>query len=110
MILVEAVPPEVTSYIHQTLTIPVLSIGAGPHCDGQLLIVSDMIGQFQAFTAKFVKKYCNVAEVIIKAMSEYCEEVRSGDFPGDEHCYHMIEGEEPKFLEIMREMHHKSTR
>ena len=103
MILVEAVPPEVTSYIHQTLTIPVLSIGAGPHCDGQLLIVSDMIGQFQAFTAKFVKKYCNVAEVIIKAMSEYCEEVRSGDFPGDEHCYHMIEGEEPKFLEIMRE-------
>ena len=101
MILVEAVPPEVTRYIHQTLTIPVLSIGAGPHCDGQLLIVSDMIGQFQAFTAKFVKKYCNVAEIIIKAMSEYCEEVRAGSFPGDEHCYRMLEGEEPKFLKLM---------
>jgi len=102
MLLVEAVPPEVTRYIHQTLTIPVLSIGAGPHCDGQLLIVSDLIGQFQAFTAKFVKKYCNVAEIVIKAMSEYCEEVRAGVFPGDEHCYRMLEGEEPKFLELMR--------
>lgn len=102
MILVEAVPPEVTRYIHQILTIPVLSIGAGPHCDGQLLIVSDMIGQFQAFTPKFVKKYSNVAEVITKAMSEYCEDVRSGNFPGPEHCYRMVEGEEAKFLEMMQ--------
>jgi 3-methyl-2-oxobutanoate hydroxymethyltransferase len=102
MILVEAVPPEVTRYIHQKLSIPVLSIGAGPHCDGQLLIVSDLIGQFQAFTPKFVKKYCNVAEIITKAMSEYCEDVRAGKFPGDEHCYRMIEGEEPKFLKRMQ--------
>ena len=63
LLLVEAVPPEVTRYIHQILSIPVLSIGAGLHCDGQLLIVSDLIGQFQAFTPKFVKQYCNVAEV-----------------------------------------------
>lgn len=102
MILVEAVPPEVTRFIHQKLSIPVLSIGAGPHCDGQLLIVSDLIGQFQAFTPKFVKKYCNVADVIVKAMSEYCEDVRTGKFPGEEHCYRMIEGEEPKFLKLMQ--------
>ncbi len=55
MLLVEAVPPEVTRYIWETLDIPVMSIGAGPYCDGQLLIVSDLIGQFQAFTPKFVK-------------------------------------------------------
>jgi 3-methyl-2-oxobutanoate hydroxymethyltransferase len=102
MILVEAVPPEVTRYIHQKLSIPVLSIGAGLHCDGQLLIVSDLIGQFQAFTPKFVKKYCNVADVITRAMSAYCEDVRAGKFPGDEHCYRMIEGEEPKFLKLMQ--------
>jgi len=102
MLLVEAVPPEVTRYIHRSLTIPVLSIGAGPHCDGQLLIVSDMIGQFQAFTAKFVKKYSNVAEIITKAMSEYCEDVRSGTFPDYEHCYRMLEGEENRFLELMQ--------
>lgn len=102
MLLVEAVPPEVTAYITQTLTIPVLSIGAGPHCDGQLLIVSDLIGQFQAFTPKFVKKYCNVAEVITNAMKAYCEDVRAGKFPGEEHCYRMIEGEHAKFMARMK--------
>ncbi len=102
MLLVEAVPPEVTAYITEKLSIPVLSIGAGPHCDGQLLIVSDLIGQFQAFTPKFVKKYCNVAEVITEAMKAYCEEVRTGKFPGEEHCYRMIGGEHDKFLALMK--------
>ena len=89
-------------YITETLQIPVLSIGAGPQCDGQLLIVSDMIGQFQAFTPKFVKKYGNVAEVVTKAMQDYAQEVRAGRFPGDEHCYKMIAGEEEKFLALMK--------
>lgn len=97
MILLEAIPPEVADYITRTLNIPVLSIGAGLDCDGQLLIVSDMIGQFQAFTPKFVKKYCNVAEIITKAMQEYVAEVRENKFPQDEHCYHMLSGELEKF-------------
>lgn len=102
MLLLEAVPPEVGGFITQKLKIPVLSIGAGPDCDGQLLIVSDLIGQFQAFTPKFVKKYCNVAEVIVKAMREYCDDVRAGKFPTDEHCYKMLKGEKEKFLEIVK--------
>ena len=101
LLLVEAVPPEVTAYITKTLTIPVLSIGAGLPCDGQLLIVSDMIGQFQAFTPKFVKKYANVAEVITNAMKEYVQEVKDSKFPGDEHTYKMVPGEEEKFLKLM---------
>ena len=102
MLLVEAVPPEVMKYIWKALTIPVLSIGAGPHCDGQLLIVSDLIGQFQAFTPKFVKKYCNVAEIITSAMENYVKEVKAGSFPSeDAHCYHMLEGEGIKFKELM---------
>lgn len=60
---------------------PVLSIGAGLGCDGQLLIVSDIIGQFQACTPKFVKKYANVAEVITNATREYVNEVKVGTFP-----------------------------
>jgi 3-methyl-2-oxobutanoate hydroxymethyltransferase len=98
MILLEAIPPEVGKYITENLTIPVLSIGAGLHCDGQLLIVSDTIGQFQAFTPKFVKKYCNVAQMVTNAMKEYVAEVRAGEFPEAEHCYNMIAGEEEKFL------------
>lgn len=101
MLLVEAIPPEVGKYITDSLDIPVLSIGGGPYCDGQLLIVSDAIGQFQAFTPKFVKKYCNVAEMVTEAMKTYVAEVRAGEFPREEHCYKMIAGEEEKFLHLM---------
>ncbi len=102
MLLLEAVPPEVGGFITRRLSIPVLSIGAGMHCDGQLLIVSDLIGQFQAFTPKFVRKYCNVAEVVTSAMKEYAADVRAGRFPEDEHCYHMLEGEYGKFEEMVK--------
>ena len=101
MLLIEAVPPEVAGFITEKLKIPVLSIGAGAQCDGQLLIVSDLIGQFTAFTPKFVKKYAAVAEVITNAMREYIKDVRTGAFPADEHCYHMIKGEEEKFKKLM---------
>jgi 3-methyl-2-oxobutanoate hydroxymethyltransferase len=101
-LLVEAVPPEVTAYITKTLEIPVYSIGAGLECDGQLLIVSDLIGQFQAFTPKFVKKYCNVAETITEAMRQYAADVKAKRFPTEEHCYRMIAGEEEKFFQLMK--------
>lgn len=103
MLLVEAVPPEVSEYIADVLTIPVFSIGAGKKCDGQLLIVSDLIGQFQAFTPKFVKKYCDVATMITDAMKAYCTDVREGRFPEDKHCYHMVDGEKEKFLGQMKQ-------
>lgn len=103
MLLVEAVPPEVCGFIAKQLDIPVLSIGAGPDADGQLLIVSDLIGQFQAFTPKFVKKYCNVADIITKAMTDYCEDVRSESFPSQAHCYGMIEGEAEKFFDQIKQ-------
>ncbi len=103
LLLLEAIPPEVADFITRKLSIPVYSIGAGPMCDGQLLIVSDLIGQFQAFTPKFVKKYANVAEVITNAMKEYVKEVRANTFPTDEYCYHMLKGEGEKFRELIKE-------
>lgn len=102
-LLLEAVPPEVAGFITKKLFIPVYSIGAGPECDGQLLIVSDLIGQFQAFTPKFVKKYANIAEVITNAMKEYTRDVKANVFPTDDHCYHMLKGEDEKFRELMKE-------
>jgi 3-methyl-2-oxobutanoate hydroxymethyltransferase len=102
MLLLEAVPPEVAGFIARKLAIPVLSIGAGGECDGQLLIVSDLIGQFQAFTPKFVKKYCNVAEVVTDAMRAYVADVKSGAFPADEHCYHMLKDEAGGFADLTR--------
>ncbi len=89
-ILVEAVPPEVTAFLCQLLTIPVYSIGAGA-ADGQLLICGDMLGLFQAFTPKFVKKYANVAQVETEAFKEYVKDVKTGVFPEDQHAYHISE-------------------
>jgi len=103
MVLLEAVPPEVAGFIAKKLSIPVFGIGAGPETDGQLIIVSDIIGQFQAFTPKFVKKYANVAQVVTDAMKAYVSEVRGGVFPADEHCYHMLKAEIGDFPALTKE-------
>ncbi|PKN29249.1 MAG: 3-methyl-2-oxobutanoate hydroxymethyltransferase [Deltaproteobacteria bacterium HGW-Deltaproteobacteria-21] len=97
MILLEAIPPEVSGYIRKTLSIPVLSIGAGLDCDGQLLIVSDALGIFEAFTPKFVKRYAEVAKVSTEALSAYRKDVKSGAFPETKHTYGMIPEERVKF-------------
>jgi 3-methyl-2-oxobutanoate hydroxymethyltransferase len=97
MILLEAIPPEVAGCIRETLSIPVLSIGAGLDCDGQLLIVSDALGVFEAFTPKFVKRYAEIAKISTDALSDYCREVRSGAFPESKHTYSMIPEERSRF-------------
>ncbi len=100
-LLVEAVPPEVCGFIRDTLTIPVYSIGAGIEADGQLMICSDVLGIFQAFTPKFVKKYANLGGQTIEAFTQYVDDVRKGEFPKDEHSYKMVEGELPKLKDAM---------
>jgi len=97
-LLVEAVPPEVCKIIRDRLAIPVYSIGAGVDADGQVLIVSDLLGLFQAFTPKFVKKYANLGENTTNALKAYVDDVRSSRFPEPKHSYRMIEGELPKFM------------
>jgi 3-methyl-2-oxobutanoate hydroxymethyltransferase len=102
LLLLEAVPPELSSFITKKLSIPVYGIGAGPDTDGQLLIVSDLVGQFQAFTPKFVKKYCDVAQIYIDAFKAYAADVKAKAFPEDQHCYHIIKGEEESFATMIR--------
>lgn len=95
-VLVEGVPPEVTQAIMREIPIPVYGIGAGD-CDGQVMICSDILGLFQAFTPKFVKRYGNVAEEYRKVFSAYIDDVRKGTFPDEEkHVYRMVEGEAEK--------------
>ncbi len=92
-LLVEAVAPEVTQLVREGLDIPVYGIGAGPHTDGQLLIVSDLLGIFEAFTPRFVKRYAELGAAMGKALEAYAADVRSGAFPGPEHVYDMKDGE-----------------
>ena len=104
-ILLEAVPPELGKIITERCRIPTLGIGAGIHVDGQLLIVSDMLGMFEAFTPRFVKKYAALTEIIEKAFGDYIDEVRTGKFPQEKHCYRMLEGESEKLKTLLEKKH-----
>jgi 3-methyl-2-oxobutanoate hydroxymethyltransferase len=107
-LLLEAVPPELGKAIAECLSIPVYGIGAGQYTDGQLLINGDMLGYFEAFTPKFVKKYANLAEVITTALKEYVDDVHQGRFPGPEHSYSVLKEELDKFNKVVE--HYKSSR
>lgn len=88
-LLLEAVPAEVAKIITRRSSVPVFGIGAGPHCDGQVLVIHDMIGMFDRHTPKFVKKYRQAGALILEALAEYKKEVSEGAFPAKEHCYAM---------------------
>jgi 3-methyl-2-oxobutanoate hydroxymethyltransferase len=101
-ILLEAVPPEVTKIIREELPIPIYSIGAGIHADGQLMIVSDLVGHFEAFVPKFVKRYGNVAGEMTKSFESYIKDVKEERFPGEEHAYSMVEGEFARLIDGLK--------
>jgi len=88
-LLLEAVPSEVAAIIRKRISVPLFGIGAGPHCDGQVLVIHDMIGMFDRHTPKFVKKYTQAGEQISQALAEFKSEVSKGAFPAPEHCYPM---------------------
>jgi 3-methyl-2-oxobutanoate hydroxymethyltransferase len=102
ILLVEAIPPELALALTKIVKIPVLGIGAGVDIDGQVMICGDILGYFQAFTPKFVKKYANVAEVIINAMKEYVADVRDSKFPGPEHTYSILPEESGRFNDMLK--------
>lgn len=92
-IVLEAVPEKVAELISRKLTIPTIGIGAGAGCDGQVLVSHDLLGIFDRFTPKFVKKYANVHGEMLRAFTEYKNEVLSHKFPTREHTYSMPEEE-----------------
>jgi 3-methyl-2-oxobutanoate hydroxymethyltransferase len=75
--------------ISRSVSIPTIGIGAGKDCDGQVLVTHDMVGMFEKFIPTFVKQYASLASEIKKAVASYNEEVKSGTFPADEHCFNM---------------------
>ncbi|MGC2817212.1 MAG: 3-methyl-2-oxobutanoate hydroxymethyltransferase [Candidatus Acidiferrum sp.] len=87
-VVLEAVPRELAAQITRELRIPTIGIGAGPDCDGQVLVIHDMLGLTFGPTPKFAREYANVGEMIARAAREYCEDVRRGNFPTDAESYH----------------------
>jgi 3-methyl-2-oxobutanoate hydroxymethyltransferase len=100
-IVLEAIPDRVAQLITDRLQIPTIGIGAGPHCDGQNLVLHDMVGLFDRFTPKFVKKYADCWSIISKALADFQEEVKRGEFPKPEHSFTMKEEEYQALLQLL---------
>jgi len=83
--VLECIPDLLAQEITQRLAIPTIGIGAGPHCDGQVLVTYDLLGLFDRFTPSFVKRYADLSSVIRQAAEAYARDVRAGIFPGKEH-------------------------
>ena len=85
--MIEAVPSSLAKEIGSILSIPTIGIGAGPHCDGQVLVIHDVLGLFDRFTPKFVKRYASLKEQALKAVRDYKQEVERGAFPAEEQSF-----------------------
>ena len=96
MVVMECIPDLLAARITKELTIPTIGIGAGVHCDGQVLVYHDLVGLFDRFTPKFVKQYTNLSPKIKEALIQYKTEVENGTFPGPEHSFAMKQEEVEK--------------
>jgi 3-methyl-2-oxobutanoate hydroxymethyltransferase len=86
-VVVEGVPSDVGEQLTKRIAVPTIGIGAGPACDGQVLVWHDLLGLWDAFRPKFVKCYATLGEITREALTTYCQEVRTGTFPGAEHGF-----------------------
>lgn len=88
-IVIEGVPADVAARVTEAVAVPTIGIGAGPHCDGQVLVCYDFLGMFRGMRPKFVKRYAELGDQIVDATRKYVDEVRSGAFPAPEHSFGM---------------------
>jgi len=86
-IVLEKIPRELAKRVSESIDIPTIGIGAGPDCDGQVLVLHDLLGITMDFSPRFLRRYLNLAEDINTAITSYCDDVRSGDFPNDSESY-----------------------
>lgn len=91
-IVLECIPEKLSKLITEKLEIPTIGIGAGKYCDGQVLVIQDMIGMFKSFTPKFVKKFADVGDQIEAATEVFVREINAGTFPAHEHTFSMDDG------------------
>lgn len=107
-ILLEAVPFELGKLITESCKIPILSIGAGMHCDGQLLLDVDLLQKASIFNPRFVKPYAHLRDITLSAFGRYIEDVKQKKFPGTEHVYEMKPGELERLENLIKKKDAKS--
>lgn len=92
-LVLESIPARLGELVSQRLDIPTIGIGAGPKCDGQVLVIHDLLGLFDRFTPRFVKQYARLHDVIAKALREFKQDVETGAFPTADHSFTMSDDE-----------------
>lgn len=100
-IVLEKVTSEVSKIITNHSRIPIIGIGSGPMIDGQVLVLHDLLGLYNEFNPKFIKRYLDLSKLISKAITQYCSEVREGIFPNEDHTYHIQNGENEKLQKMV---------
>lgn len=101
-LVLELVPEEVAKKLTEELRIPTIGIGSGRFCDGQVLVINDMLGGFKDFSPKHTKQYANLSEVIFSSVNEYVSDVKNGTFPGEGNVFHLKK--EFDFEKIVRKL------
>jgi 3-methyl-2-oxobutanoate hydroxymethyltransferase len=86
-IVLEAIPPDLAAKVTRAVDVPTIGIGAGPHCDGQVLVCTDLLGMTRGHAPKFAKRYAELGDAIVAATRRYVDEVQNGAFPALEHSY-----------------------
>ncbi len=100
-LLIEGTAREVAGQITQKTDVPVISCGSGPDCDGQVLVISDVLGLTEKPGPKFSKTFGQIGREIISTIADYREQVKKGKFPDDSHCYHMKKGQNEEFMKLL---------
>ncbi|QLA19269.1 3-methyl-2-oxobutanoate hydroxymethyltransferase [Desulfolutivibrio sulfoxidireducens] len=98
-VVLEAIPARVAAVVTEKLPVPTIGIGAGGGCDGQVLVFHDILGLFDRFTPRFVKKYAEAGKMLTEALARYASEVREGAFPGPEHEFTISDEEFARFMD-----------
>ncbi len=101
-LLIEGTAREVADIITRQSPVPVISCGSGPDCDGQILIVTDLLGLGDGPMPKFSARYAELGPQVVEAMGRYAEDVRAGRFPDDDHCYHVKPGQMERLEHMLR--------
>lgn len=104
-LVLESIPAQLGAFVSKKLTIPTIGIGAGIGCDGQVLVTHDLLGLFERFTPKFVKRYAEIHTEMLRAFTQYIEDVHTQSFPGEEHSIEMKDEEWDDFLKEAEDGH-----
>jgi 3-methyl-2-oxobutanoate hydroxymethyltransferase len=108
-LLLEAVTPEPARIITQNTALPVIGCGAGPYCDGHVLVLQDILGWLGGKGPKFAKRYGDIRTVLAEAAQNYAREVRGGAYPAAEHCYEMLPDEAKRLAAALQNKEGKPT-